>query len=352
MIIFEYTEDINIDTAHISDELSDILYFDIETTGLSAKRSDLYLIGCSYFSDSAFRTQLIFNDNGTSEPEMLSHFEQILKNHKILVSYNGDTFDIPYLLKKMEQFDVDTTLDNIQSVDIYRTTRKYKKLLRLDSAKQFDIEHLIDFQRNTFISGGDLISAYKHYLSSHDESLLDDMLTHNHDDIRGLISISEFVNIPHIPDDFQIDDISDTIDSITYNCSIPKLPCRITESLNGILVNACDTHMHVVVPKTRDTEMKYFFKDYKNYYYLPMEHMAIHKSMAAYVDDAHKEKATKDNAFTTKTGSFIPCPPGFHGEIFYDTDLKGNRFLSDSTELHEKCEQSHAYILAVLNKLF
>ena len=117
---------------------------------------------------------------------MLSHFEQILKNHKILVSYNGDTFDIPYLLKKMEQFDVDTTLDNIQSVDIYRTTRKYKKLLRLDSAKQFDIEHLIDFQRNTFISGGDLISAYKHYLNSHDESLLDDMLTHNHDDIRGL----------------------------------------------------------------------------------------------------------------------------------------------------------------------
>ena len=49
MKIFEYTEDINVDTAHISDELSDILYFDIETTGLSAKRSDLYLIGCSYF---------------------------------------------------------------------------------------------------------------------------------------------------------------------------------------------------------------------------------------------------------------------------------------------------------------
>ena len=30
MKIFEYTEDINVDTAHISDELSDILYFDIE----------------------------------------------------------------------------------------------------------------------------------------------------------------------------------------------------------------------------------------------------------------------------------------------------------------------------------
>ena len=33
----------------------------------------------------------------------------------------------------------------------------------------------------------------------------------------------------------------------------------------------------------------------------------------------------------------------------YDTDLKGNRFLSDSTELHEKCEQSHAYILSLIH---
>ena len=83
-----------------------------------------------------------------------------------------------------------------------------------------------------------------------------------------------------------------------------------------------------------------------------MEHMAIHKSMAAYVDDSHKEKATKENAFTTKTGCFIPCPPGFRGEIFYDTDLNGNHFLADCTEMHETGEQSHTYILAVLNKLF
>ena len=52
--------------------------------------------------------------------------------------------------------------------------------------------------------------------------------------------------------------------------------------------------------------MKYFFKDYKNYYYLPMEHMAIHKSMAAYVDDAHKEKATKDNASPPRPAASYP----------------------------------------------
>ena len=49
MKIFEYTEDINVDTAHISDELSDILYFDIETTGFSAARTSLYLIGCTKY---------------------------------------------------------------------------------------------------------------------------------------------------------------------------------------------------------------------------------------------------------------------------------------------------------------
>ena len=44
MKTFEFDEnDIVVDTTCISDTPDDILYFDIETTGLSANRSDLYL---------------------------------------------------------------------------------------------------------------------------------------------------------------------------------------------------------------------------------------------------------------------------------------------------------------------
>ena len=44
-------------------------------------------------------------------------------------------------------------------------------------------------------------------------------------------------------------------------------------------------------------EMRHFYSDYKNYYYLPKEDMAIHKSVAAYVDHEYREKCKAYKTF-------------------------------------------------------
>lgn len=41
-----------------------------------------------------------------------------------------------------------------------------------------------------------------------------------------------------------------------------------------------------------------YYSDYKNYYYLPLEDQAVHKSVAQFVDKDHKEKATPQNCYT------------------------------------------------------
>ena len=46
------------------------------------------------------------------------------------------------------------------------------------------------------------------------------------------------------------------------------------------------------IPVIHDT-LKHYFTDYKNYYYLPKEDTAIHKSIAAFVEADNKEKAKK-----------------------------------------------------------
>ena len=75
MKTFEFDEnDIVVDTTCISDTPDDILYFDIETTGLSASRSDLYLIGLGFYDGDHFKTLFLFNDDGCSEPEILAEF--------------------------------------------------------------------------------------------------------------------------------------------------------------------------------------------------------------------------------------------------------------------------------------
>lgn len=52
--------------------------------------------------------------------------------------------------------------------------------------------------------------------------------------------------------------------------------------------------------------MKFFFDHPEDYYYLPAEDMAIHKSVATYVDKDFRKKATADNCYTKKDAIFVP----------------------------------------------
>ncbi|MGN1141195.1 MAG: hypothetical protein ACI4TF_08335, partial [Oliverpabstia sp.] len=65
--------------------------------------------------------------------------------------------------------------------------------------------------------------------------------------------------------------------------------------------------------------MRYFFPNYKEYYYLPLEDEAIHKSVGTYVDKEHREKAKACNCYKKVSGKFLPefeplFQPEFHME--------------------------------------
>lgn len=53
-------------------------------------------------------------------------------------------------------------------------------------------------------------------------------------------------------------------------------------------------------------EFKHFYKDYKNYYYLPAEDIAYHKSVSEFVDRSARRQATARTAYTKRTGVFAP----------------------------------------------
>lgn len=53
-------------------------------------------------------------------------------------------------------------------------------------------------------------------------------------------------------------------------------------------------------------ELKHFYKDYKDYYYLPAEDQAYHKSVAGFVDKSARVQATARTAYTKRAGTFVP----------------------------------------------
>ncbi len=346
MKILTYNRDYStINFKLISDNPEELLYFDLETTGLSAKNSDLYMIGYGLMSKEGFVITLLFNDDGCSESSMLKHFADILQKHAVLVSYNGNTFDIPYIKEKFRQFHIDCDMSAIESCDIYKILKKYKKQLHLSSMRQSDLEQLMHIKRDAFISGGDLIPVYKRYLSKGNEADFKELIRHNLDDMDGLVRITDALAIHKLyHGSFYVAAAYIEDDWLHIQLSVPdSLPFRINYGYDNIYINGLENEVHIKLPVENGT-MKYFFPDYKDYYYLPLEDMSIHKSMAAYVDSAHKIKAAKETAFVKKEGAFIKCSADIGLKQFSYTSCDKEKYIAVDDKLLSDTELLHAYV--------
>ena len=76
------------------------LYFDIETTGLNARRSHLYLLGAMWKENEHIILRQWFAEKPSDEETILREFMKLTENFDSLVHFNGATFDLPYLCNK------------------------------------------------------------------------------------------------------------------------------------------------------------------------------------------------------------------------------------------------------------
>ena len=121
----------------------DLLFFDIETTGFSGDTSQLYLIGCVYHDGFGWKLIQWFADTRQAEAKLLDAFFSFMKRFKILVHFNGDRFDIPYLEKCCRRLGLNHSFEGMKSLDIYRRVRPFRQLLGLESMKQKAIEQFL-----------------------------------------------------------------------------------------------------------------------------------------------------------------------------------------------------------------
>jgi hypothetical protein len=117
-----------------------------------------------------------------------------------------------------------------------------------------------------------------------------------------------------------------------------SLPFELPSSLSGNLDNCyfkiIGKEATLRVP-LYDTELKYYYSNYKDYYYLPKEDMAIHKSIAEFVDKAFREKATPENCYTKKAGQYL-LEWDLVFAPFFKEDYKDKRFFFDLNDNMKK----------------
>lgn len=283
-----------------------IVLFDIETTGFAAEATMLYLIGCCYYDNGSYYIRQWFNDDGESEQQILHEFYEFTYDYDYIMSYNGNGFDIPYIDKKCKKYKLANPFQGIESIDLYKIIKPYRNVFHIDNLKQKSIELYLGINRLDKYSGGDLIKIYNEYQKTHDEIKKKLLLQHNYDDIEGLLYCSCLLSISKLKQGcIKVKNMNIVKNKLVFSLDLDyPIPKRIAISSYNIVLSCNNKEATISVPILED-ELKFFFDNYRDYYYLPSEDRAIHKSVATYVDKDYRQRATKDNCYVKKHGYFI-----------------------------------------------
>lgn len=169
----------------------EFIILDIETTGFSRKKAQIILVGLLIKTNKEYYSQQIFCENLHEEKKLLNHLVSLLKTtpHKFLITYNGNSFDLPFINTKLKQHNINYRLSKCKSFDLYRLIQSNKNKFNLKRYNLKSIESFLDINRQDTISGKESIQLYYKYLKTRKKSLLEKILLHNDEDIRYLMPL-------------------------------------------------------------------------------------------------------------------------------------------------------------------
>ena len=293
--------------------LADCLFFDIETTGLSPDTSSLYLISSLRYAAGDWTLSQWFADDYDSEPLLLAAFGEELSDVRAAVQYNGDTFDVPYLEAKWASHHLPYSFADVIHWDIYRKIRPYGFLFAAPNLKLKSMEEYLGIHRADPYDGGELISVYGNFLRAHygsrpTEAYLAPLLLHNREDVLSLPALSALIAVPELlSGKCTVTGVQADPDALTITAKpaypLPR-PVRYRSSVFELAAE--DDRVTLRVPFAQ-SERRYFFPDYKDYYYLPVEDRAVHKSVGEFVEKSYRRQATAATCYTCVEGRFLPA---------------------------------------------
>ena len=372
-----------------------ILIYDIDTTSFEAANGCIFLIGVLTFTNDQLSFTQFFSESIDEEALIIEKFFDLAENYTMLLSYKGESFDIPYIgkrlytLKRNDLYSRFVTLRS-RSLDIAIEIMNVKAVLGFSSTKldylrkkcgqivpervsgenisKFYVEHIAACKLRKLLEttgkaqNNNMIGLYNpkpviddlaHIKPDSGDRFLTDILYRNKENIESviyLLRLSRIFSMRKGRFSFNTDLTSDA--ESTESTESDKSDNN--DTINFII--SSDDYQQNIPVSIVALNLKQFYPNFRDYYYFPAEDMAVHKSIAEFAAAGSKKKATAKTAYRNVSGRFIHIPLAFaksesnKDSCFYKADYESNDYYLPVTELSgikstEKIKELAYYLL-------
>jgi hypothetical protein len=173
-----------------------VIFFDIETTGLSGGAGTLaFLAGCGWFDDDGFRVRQFFLTGPGGERAMLQALAGVLADASLLVTFNGRTFDLPFMAMRWAFHREASPTDDVVHVDMLPAARRlWRRRETAGDDRGCSLTALeravLDVHRIGDVPGFEIPARYFHFLRTGDGSAVEPVLEHNRLDLVSLAALT------------------------------------------------------------------------------------------------------------------------------------------------------------------
>ena len=304
------------------------VFYDIETTGLSHTSAAVYLAGAVFYENGTWMYAQWMSGSAEDEPLILEAFAGFLCRHAdCTVQYNGSTFDQPFLSARYRHYQIPDPLHTLPALDLYRALCPLKTLLKLDSMKQPCLEAFLSCPKRLYPDGKEGIRLYRKFCTSPESSAQELLLGHNREDLQGLMMILPLLAYLDLyTGDYEVSGCSFADEKVLFELKLSHTVPVLFSNGNVHFYITGNDHSIRLSAEAPDGNLRLYYKDYKNYDYIPSEDRAIPKALSACLEKHLRVPATADTCYTR-----VFCSP-----TFLETSAMQKQYLEHSLPYYLK----------------
>ncbi|HHZ20287.1 MAG TPA: hypothetical protein GX391_07260 [Firmicutes bacterium] len=167
-----------------------LVFVDLETTGFS-QLQPLFLIGTMSFAGERLVIKQYLARDYAEEAAVLAGFLRDCEAKAVMVSFNGRSFDYPYLLARLAYHGFTHSFNPFQ-LDLLPPTRRAFRDTLPDCRLRTVEEQLLGVARHETFSGVKIPELYHRFVTEKNPRLLTEVIEHN---ARDLLSMAALVRL-------------------------------------------------------------------------------------------------------------------------------------------------------------